>query len=739
MPTPAGWTLIRSVDQGAQEIHIDTYYRVVDGSEPSSWTWQLGSPNGNVNARATAAIIAYRGISNTAPIGPTNAGCCTPGTNTTVGSINTQTTNNVVLEIFAEGQSNNIYSAPAGLTAVVNVTNADPAWGNHLMFGNLFMANVGATGDQTATNGKDTGSDAAQLIALQPSSSGPTIATYSSAGIFTWTAPAGVTNVTVEAWGGGGGGGGGSTNEGGGGGGGGAYSTSTVSVTPGIGYSMVVGFGGGIGAYGGASAGGTGGNGGDSSFGSSLVIAKSGNGGVGAQPWPAGAGGSGGAAGSSVGTTKYSGGSGNGGGQPWCGNGGGAGSSAGTAANGNNATGNGITGASAPTGGGAGGNASYSGSPTPVAGSAPGGGGGGGYGSCGGSSGAAGAAGAVGKVVISFISPTVTPTPTPTPIPTPTPTPTPTATPTPTPTPTPPLGTAKIAFSSNRDGNAQIYLMDTDGTNQVRLTNNGANDESPRWSPNDSRLVFQSDRDNPFSGAFDIYAMNANGSGQTRLTSDPNDDRNAVWSHDGTKIAFQSARNGVNYQLYVMNADGGGQVNIGNSNANDTQPAWSPDGSKIAFASDRDHSGANSIYVMNSNGTNQTRLTFSAATFTDEQPVWSPDGSKLVFTSTRDSTIDTWQETDDDGNVLTRSRVNINKEVYVMNADGSNQMRLTNQLGNDDSPAWSSDGMKLVFRSDRERDCCDPTAQVWMMNADGSNQFDLSNNGAGDYCPNWSH
>src|SRR5205807_2257 len=99
--------------------------------------------------------------------------------------------------------------------------------------------------------------------------------------------------------------------------------------------------------------------------------------------------------------------------------------------------------------------------------------------------------------------------------------------------------------------------------------------------------------------------------------------------------------------------------------------------------------------------------------------------------------IETWQETDDDGNYITKSKIDVNKEVYVMNADGVNQARLTNMLGNDDSPAWSSDGIKIVFRSDRERDCCDPTAQVWMMNSDGSGQLDLSNNGWGDYAPNW--
>jgi len=302
----------------------------------------------------------------------------------------------------------------------------------------------------------------------------------------------------------------------------------------------------------------------------------------------------------------------------------------------------------------------------------------------------------------------------------------------------PQSGSSKIVFASNRDGSMQIYAMNADGSGQTRLTYSGANDDYPRWSPNGSKIVFQSDRDNPESGSFDIYLMNADGSGQTRLTTHPNDDSAAVWSPDGSKIAFQSARNGVDYQVYVMNADGSGQVNISNTTANDTQPSWSPDGAKVALASDRDQAGFSSIYVMNTNGSNQTRLTFSGSGFRDEQPSWSPNGARLAFVSTRDSALETWQETDDDGNVITKSKLRVNKEVYVMNANGSNPLRLTNTFENDDSPSWSGDGTKIVFRSDRERDCCDPNAQVWMMNPDGNGQVNISGNGFGDYSASWT-
>ena len=102
-----------------------------------------------------------------------------------------------------------------------------------------------------------------------------------------------------------------------------------------------------------------------------------------------------------------------------------------------------------------------------------------------------------------------------------------------------PNGT-KIAFMSSRDGDENIYVMDSNGTNQIRITPNTSNETHPVWSPDGLKIAFRSDRD----GNFEIYTMNADGTGQTRLTSKTTwqTDMYAAWSPDGSKIAFMSDR-----------------------------------------------------------------------------------------------------------------------------------------------------------------------------------------------------
>ena len=296
--------------------------------------------------------------------------------------------------------------------------------------------------------------------------------------------------------------------------------------------------------------------------------------------------------------------------------------------------------------------------------------------------------------------PTHTPTLTPTITPTPTPSPTPTPTPTPTPAPTPSGG--RIVFYSDRDGNNEIYVMQADGSNQTRLTDNPAEDTEPGWSPDGTRIAFKSERD----GNQEIYVMNADGSDQTRIMFNAVIDAQQTWSPDGTRIAFISFPEACCSAIYVMNTDRTGQIRL-TTFPDDRGPHWSPDSSRIVFS--RHQGGDNwEVYVMNSDGSNQTRLTDDP--LEDYAYQWSPDNTTILFSSTRDG----------------------NREIYMMNQDGSNQTRLTSNSANETGGTWSPDGNRIAFRSDR-----DGNNEIYVMQADGSNQTRLTDNPAWDSGPDW--
>jgi Tol biopolymer transport system component len=245
-----------------------------------------------------------------------------------------------------------------------------------------------------------------------------------------------------------------------------------------------------------------------------------------------------------------------------------------------------------------------------------------------------------------------------------------------------------------------LYVMNTDGSGQRRL--------SPafpdmRWSPDGQKIAFSAWSHD----AVDLYVMNADGSGQQMLTSDPDWDGGPTWSPDGRALAFTSVAD-----IYVINADGSERRRL----ARDARPgelAWSPLGNKIAFVRDRD--GDLEIYIMNPDGSGQRRLTRN--TVRDSHAVWSPDGRKIAFESN-------WQ-------------------VWVMNADGSRQRRLTLNGARNFAPAWSPDGQRIAFerrlgrqQSSRCSGCGNALAfEVWVMNADGSGQRKLTERGEK---PGWS-
>ena len=129
----------------------------------------------------------------------------------------------------------------------------------------------------------------------------------------------------------------------------------------------------------------------------------------------------------------------------------------------------------------------------------------------------------------------------------------------------------RIAFTSDRDGDAEVYTMDVQGMNLKNLTNNTVYDGAPDWSPNGAKIAFTSNRNTND----DIYAMNADASGQTRLTRNATAEGFAVWSPNGGRIAFQSLRQG-DYELFKMRANGEFQAPLTNNSFADLDPNWQP-------------------------------------------------------------------------------------------------------------------------------------------------------------------
>ena len=274
-----------------------------------------------------------------------------------------------------------------------------------------------------------------------------------------------------------------------------------------------------------------------------------------------------------------------------------------------------------------------------------------------------------------------------------------------------------IMFESDRDGDFEIYAMDTDGTDQTRLTDNASYDGQPALSSEGKQVAFASDRD----GSDDVYIMGPNGGQQTRLTT------SAVRGHeppepsvspDGSKVAFARTRTQDDSllfddpEIYVMDSDGTNAMRVTNNQTTDFNPVFSPDGSKLAFTSERE--GNSEIYVMDSDGTDQTRLT-SSPEANEFWPVFSPDGDKIAFTR------------------ISGSDQSPMADIYIMSADGTDQARLTDSSAYDAQPAFSPSGNRIAFTSDRDGDL-----EIYTMDSDGTNLTRLTRNRAVDDLPVFS-
>jgi TolB protein len=274
----------------------------------------------------------------------------------------------------------------------------------------------------------------------------------------------------------------------------------------------------------------------------------------------------------------------------------------------------------------------------------------------------------------------------------------------------PPVLLYRIAYSSTRNGQQNIYVLNRDASEDT-VSSGGTVNLDPAWSPDGKSLAFARD------GA--IWVRDDGG---TRQVSDNGAASTPRWSPNGLQIAYSNIVDRVPNlgPLWLMNADGQNQHPIfGSSDPNAKPPdcfgvfvgSWYPTGDRILYRGSLSD-GRIAICSAKTDGTDvKTIVMESSSTILDFAPALSPDGAKIAFVSNRDGS----------------------NQIYLANADGSDPHKLIADTSKDGGPAWSPDGLSIAFASDR-----DGRSHIYMVHPDGSGLTQLTSGNGTDQSPAWA-
>ena len=261
--------------------------------------------------------------------------------------------------------------------------------------------------------------------------------------------------------------------------------------------------------------------------------------------------------------------------------------------------------------------------------------------------------------------------------------------------------TGKIAYVTKISGNKEISIMDYDGRNPQRITNNGSINLNPDFGLAGKEIIYTSYK----KGNPDLYQRKLFTGVESRISARSGLNAMGAYSPDGSRIAMIMTKGG-NSEVYLISREGKELARLTRNPAIDVSPAWSPDGTKLAFVSDR--LGKPQVFTMNADGANVRRLTSKGSY--NVTPRWSPQGDRIVYARQAGKGF----------------------QIYAINPDGSQDVRLTT-LGSNEHPRWSPDGRFIVFSSTRDRG-----EAIYLMHADGSTQTRVSQSKSVDSHPTWS-